>query len=231
MPRPCCLRRVRMEGAFPLFAPFGTGEKEEIELTLDELEAVHLADYEELYQEAAARAMGISRQTFGRIIHEAHRKIAKVLIERKALKIQGGPVRPIQERETMKIAVPTTKEGNVDSHFGHCEKFTLFELNPEGEILKREEVPAPPECGCRSDIAHILSEKGATVLLSGGIGEGAVQVLARYGIQVIRGVYGSAEEAVKKYFAGKLEDSGENCSEHAVGPQGHGSDHGCGHHR
>jgi predicted DNA-binding protein (UPF0251 family) len=65
---------------------------EEILLTLDEFEAIRLADLEGLYQEQAANKMDISRQTFGRIIDSAHRKIADTLIHGKALKIEGGEV-------------------------------------------------------------------------------------------------------------------------------------------
>jgi len=65
---------------------------EEIVLNLDEFEAIRLADYEQLYQEDAATKMNISRQTFGRIIEAAHKKIADVLMNGKALKIEGGEV-------------------------------------------------------------------------------------------------------------------------------------------
>jgi len=76
------------------FKPRGipTVELEEIILTLDEFEAIRLADYEQLYQEEAAERMNISRQTFGRIIEAAHKKIADVLLNGKALKIEGGEV-------------------------------------------------------------------------------------------------------------------------------------------
>jgi len=65
---------------------------EEVVLSLDEFEAIRLADYEQLYQEEAATRMHISRQTFGRIVEAAHKKIADVLINAKALKIEGGEV-------------------------------------------------------------------------------------------------------------------------------------------
>ena len=55
---------------------------------MDELEAISLADYEELYHEEAAMKMKISRQTFGRILNEAHRKVAECLLKGKALKIE-----------------------------------------------------------------------------------------------------------------------------------------------
>jgi hypothetical protein len=76
------------------FKPRGipTVDLEEIVLSLDEFEAIRLADYEQLYQEEAAAQMNISRQTFGRIIEAAHKKIADVLLNGKALKIEGGEV-------------------------------------------------------------------------------------------------------------------------------------------
>ncbi len=55
---------------------------------MDELETLRLADYEGLYQEDAALRMKISRQTFGRILQEAHRKVAECLLKGKALKIE-----------------------------------------------------------------------------------------------------------------------------------------------
>lgn len=63
-----------------------------INLTVDELEAVRLADLEGLYQEQAAEKMNISRQTFGRILESAHKKIADALVNGKALSIEGGPI-------------------------------------------------------------------------------------------------------------------------------------------
>ena len=65
---------------------------EEINLTLDELEAIRLADFDGLYQEDAAKKMNISRQTFGNIINSAHKKIADALLNAKALKIEGGNI-------------------------------------------------------------------------------------------------------------------------------------------
>ncbi len=94
MPRPCRCRRVRCNPDKNYFKPRGmpVNELEEINLTLDELEAIRLADFMELYQEDAAKRMNISRQTFGNIINSAHKKIADVLLNAKALKIEGGPV-------------------------------------------------------------------------------------------------------------------------------------------
>jgi predicted DNA-binding protein (UPF0251 family) len=94
MPRPKCPRHVCGIPDKNYFKPRGipASDLEEVILTLDEYEAIRLADYEQLYQEEAAGKMNISRQTFGRIIEAAHKKIADVLLNGKALKIKGGEV-------------------------------------------------------------------------------------------------------------------------------------------
>ncbi len=69
---------------------------QQVSLTVDELEAVRLADLQGLYQSDAAEKMNISRQTFGRILESAHKKIADALVHGKALRIEGGPVELIE---------------------------------------------------------------------------------------------------------------------------------------
>ena len=61
-------------------------------MTLDEFEAMRIADLDGLYQEQAAEQMNVSRPTFSRIIDVAHRKMADALVHGKALRIEGGPV-------------------------------------------------------------------------------------------------------------------------------------------
>jgi uncharacterized protein len=65
----------------------------EVSLTLDELEAMRLADYEGLYHEKAAGKMKVSRATFGRILDQARKKVVEAILEGKALKIEAdiGP--------------------------------------------------------------------------------------------------------------------------------------------
>lgn len=67
-------------------------ELEAVALSVDELEALRLADLEGLYHDGAARRMGVSRATFGRIVETARRKVAEALVGGKALKIGGGAV-------------------------------------------------------------------------------------------------------------------------------------------
>lgn len=94
MPRP---RKCRFIGPGPrvtVFKPGGVPGHllETIQLGLDELEALRLADVEGLYQDAAAQQMGISRATFGRVLQSARWKVATALLEGRKLVFEGGPV-------------------------------------------------------------------------------------------------------------------------------------------
>lgn len=78
-----------------VFKPAGRPARdlEEVTLTLDELEALRLADLDGLYQAQAAAKLEVSRATFGRIISSARHKVAEALVHGKSLKIEGGPIR------------------------------------------------------------------------------------------------------------------------------------------
>lgn len=90
MPRKKCYRHVEGNPNTTFYKPAGIPlrELETVVLTIDEYEAIRLADHEGDYQEAAALKMQISRQTFGRILTEAHKKMADALINGKAIKIE-----------------------------------------------------------------------------------------------------------------------------------------------
>ena len=94
MSRPIQPRQIDFVPRAVFFKPAGIPrvELEETALTLDELEAVRLADLNGFYQEKAAKKMGISRSAFARILESARRKIADTLIHGKCLRIEGGPV-------------------------------------------------------------------------------------------------------------------------------------------
>lgn len=70
---------------------------EETLLTIDELEALRLADLEGFSHEVAGQKMGVSRATFGRIVQQARNRVADALINGKAIKIDGGNYRIISE--------------------------------------------------------------------------------------------------------------------------------------
>jgi uncharacterized protein len=91
MPRPRCCRKISHTPRCRLFKPSGLFSKssDEIVLTLDEFEAIRKADLEGLYHEQAAGHMNVSRQTFGRIIENARKKVARALVEGLSVRIEG----------------------------------------------------------------------------------------------------------------------------------------------
>jgi predicted Fe-Mo cluster-binding NifX family protein len=118
----------------------------------------------------------------------------------------------------MKLAIPTTQNNQVDSHFGHCEFFTVFTI--EGNEVNNSEIIESPEgCGCKSNIAAILKDMGVEVMLAGNMGGGAVNVLNSYGIEVYRGCSGDINDLVQEFVKGELADSGETCHKHEDGHQ------------
>lgn len=111
-----------------------------------------------------------------------------------------------------KVAVPS--RGNmVDEHFGHCEAFTVYQIDERNTIIGKETVPSPQECGCRSNIAAVLASRGVTVMLAGGLGQGAKNVLHYAGIEVYSGFSGEADEAVQRFLNGFTGDD-STCAEH-----------------
>jgi predicted Fe-Mo cluster-binding NifX family protein len=128
----------------------------------------------------------------------------------------------------MKIAVPVTKENRIDDHFGHCESYGVFTISDKNEITEIKGVASPQGCGCKSDIASVLAADGVSVMLAGGIGGGAINVLNNSGIQVVRGCSGDAAEVVKLYLSGLVEDSGSSCHQHEQHhADGHEGEHQC----
>ena len=94
MPRPRHCRRVAQLPQASYYKPRGIplSVLEEVTLTVDEFEAIRLTDLEGLYQADAAEKMNVSRQTLGRVLESAHKKIADALVNGKALLIKGGPI-------------------------------------------------------------------------------------------------------------------------------------------
>ena len=114
----------------------------------------------------------------------------------------------------MKIALPTKDDGTIDSHFGHCQFYTICTVDENNQPASYERMESPVGCGCKSDIAPKLHDLGVEVMLAGNMGDGAVNVLSHNQIKVIRGCAGKVEDVVKAYLNGTLDDSGVSCHEH-----------------
>ncbi|MBE9487720.1 MAG: NifB/NifX family molybdenum-iron cluster-binding protein [Bacteroidetes bacterium] len=111
----------------------------------------------------------------------------------------------------MKIAVPTRGEV-VDSHFGHCEFYTIFNIDENKKIASCQTLPSPQGCGCKSNIAQVLEELGVTIMIAGSMGNGALIVLKKHNIEVYRGCEGKIIDVVNNFLSGGIKDSGEACS-------------------
>jgi predicted DNA-binding protein (UPF0251 family) len=92
MARPPKWRKVDQEPAVTYFKPKGIPLRslDEVVLTVEGLEALRLSDVEEMDQDAAAVRMGISRQTFGRILATARKTVSVAIVKGMGLRIEGG---------------------------------------------------------------------------------------------------------------------------------------------
>lgn len=89
--RPKKYRVVRLDPPVSQFSPRGKpGRPDEVNLSIDEFEAVRLTDFMGFNQKEAAKSMHISQQTFSRILKKARKIVANGLITGKIIRIQGG---------------------------------------------------------------------------------------------------------------------------------------------
>ena len=123
----------------------------------------------------------------------------------------------------MKIAIPT-RNNQVDGHFGHCEYYTIYSINEEKSISGSQIMESPQGCGCKTDIAFLLQETGVTMMLAGNMGQGALQKLNSFGIEVLRGCSGDVNDVVMDYLSDKISDSGISCAQHEHHHHGGSSD-------
>ena len=110
----------------------------------------------------------------------------------------------------MKIAV-ASENSMVTEHFGHCQGFTIFDTEDK-QIIKSETVANP---GHKPGfLPNFLNDMGVKVIISGGMGNGAIEIFNEKGIEVIVGASGNAKVAVEAYLEGSLKSTGSVCHEH-----------------
>lgn len=117
-----------------------------------------------------------------------------------------------KDTATMRIAIPLA-EGKLAMHFGHCAQFALIDVDLDAKTISgRTDVDAPPhEPGL---LPPWLAEKGANMIIAGGMGSRAQSLFAEQNIQVLVGAPAeSPEDIVTAFMAGDLK-SGENVCDH-----------------
>ena len=257
MPRPQRCRRICVLPKNDTFNPTNCRNNEPVVLTLDEYEVIRLVDLEEKTHEQCAAQMDISRSTVQEIYESARRKLAACLVYGRKIVISGGNYRICAGKEhescgsccrqsfgtsknvckiaqkgdhIMKIAV-TYDNGEVFQHFGHTEKFKIYEIK-EGKIENTQVVDT--NGSGHGALASFLMKNGVDTLICGGIGGGAQTALAEAGIKLYGGVCGNADDAVKALLDGNLGyNPNVHCSHHDhEHGDGHScGDHGCGNHK
>ena len=130
----------------------------------------------------------------------------------------------------MKIAV-TYENEQIFQHFGHTERFKIYEVE-DGKIISKKVVDTNGQG--HGALAGLLQAIGADVLICGGIGGGAQMALAEAGIRLYGGVSGSCDAAVDALLSSTLcynPDVKCNHHDHEHGEGGHNcGDHACGTH-
>jgi len=110
----------------------------------------------------------------------------------------------------MKIAV--ARMGNtVAMHFGHCENFGIYDCENKA-VVSEQSMPNP---GHKPGfLPNFLADMGVRVIISGGMGGGAVDIFNERGVEVVVGAKGDAKAAVEAYLRGELKSTGSICQEH-----------------
>ncbi len=112
----------------------------------------------------------------------------------------------------MRIAIPVS-EGRLAMHFGHCETFTLLDVELEERSIKgRTDLQAPPhEPGL---LPKWLSGHGVDMVIAGGMGQRAIDLFTRNGIKVFTGASAETPEILVDNFMNGSLAMGPNCCSH-----------------
>jgi predicted Fe-Mo cluster-binding NifX family protein len=110
----------------------------------------------------------------------------------------------------MRIAI-ASEGNNVTEHFGHCVNFNIYDAE-NGQIVKEESIPNP---GHRPGfLPNFLADAGVKVIISGGMGGGAVDIFNERDVEVVVGASGDAKTAALRYLRGELKSTGSVCHDH-----------------
>ncbi len=110
----------------------------------------------------------------------------------------------------MRIALPIASN-KLCQHFGHCESFAMIDVDKEGKTITNSElISAPPhQPGL---LPGWCEEKGAELIIAGGMGQRARMMFNQHNIEVIVGAPSESPEAlVTKFLTGVLKTGINTC--------------------
>ncbi|CAH8283594.1 putative Fe-Mo cluster-binding NifX family protein [Mariniflexile fucanivorans] len=114
-----------------------------------------------------------------------------------------------------KIAVPITRDNQIETHFGHSQFYEIYTFSNTNEILDLQLLESKNGCFCESNIISLLAKGGVSFMLSDSMGYKAVDKLKKAGINVVRGCSGDSADVILKFIEGKISDSGISCLKHS----------------
>lgn len=233
MTRPKTLRLIDTIPTVKWFKPTGIKmcDLEEVSLTFDEIEAVRLADLESLYQEKVAERMGVSRQTVGRILVAARKKIAEALVNGKAIRLEGGQIqytRPesldagdvpqkgrlsaSQTEHPTRIVITSTGpdlDSDVDLRFGRAQYFIIIRLDDGTITVLSNDDRDDSDKGVGIRNFQRIVDAGAEVIITGRIGQKVLGMLSTSGIKAFLVNGGTVREAFEAFKQEPFESAEE----------------------
>lgn len=122
----------------------------------------------------------------------------------------------------MRIAVSADSANGLHSrvspHFGRCPFFVLVDIDEDGTIRNVTSV-ANPCYGNHApgQVPAFINSQGVNVMVSGGMGAGAISFFNQYGIGVATGAFGTVADAIEAYFDGALSADAVCSHDHHAG--------------
>ncbi len=112
-------------------------------------------------------------------------------------------------REKMKLCIATS-DGQVAEHFGYCQEFTIFDIQDK-KIVNKQAIENP---GHKPGfLPNFLHQQGVTIMVSGGMGQSALNIFESHNIKVVTGLKGSVDDIAKSCIEGSLEGSSSACKD------------------
>jgi predicted DNA-binding protein (UPF0251 family)/predicted Fe-Mo cluster-binding NifX family protein len=188
-------REYSIKPQFTTYAPCCSTPKLQIDLNHDELEAIFLIDYQDMYQEDAAKLMNISRPTLSRIIKSARNKIATTIIS-------GGKLNIRDDKKEFIVAL-CSRERETYEHISPKERYIHIFRIKDATIEHIKSIDNPiisTELRPSKIIPQTLKNEDVNFFITLGIGEGLKNSLITQGIFVKEVSNIKNKEDIQKLF-------------------------------
>ena len=212
-----------------IYKPMGIPKNrlDTVTINLDEFEAMRLVDLEGLSQIEAASGMQVSRATIQRLLLSGRKKMIGAILQNDLInikndinniKLKGENKMNIEDKDVKIIAFPTSDRSTIDGHFGHTKEFAIYTVKDTDVQEIKFVTPPPHEPGV---LPKFLAEQGIDVIVTGGMGQMAVNLFNRNNIDVLLGAKGRIDVNLNEYLGGFLTSTGSSCDHKHGDHEGH----------